>query len=134
MERLLPDFESHASLRSFLETDGFPTLALLTAFLHGETTPLPDPLFCSSPSPTRKYLQYFLAARLGLEPRYTPPEGAVLPLDDLAISYRIPEKSPFYKIRKPERADTLTVSALYTLGWWVILRPPSPATLRRREV
>ena len=26
-----------------------------------------------------------LVARLGLEPRYSPPEGDVLPLDDLAM-------------------------------------------------
>ena len=31
----------------------------------------------------RTYLK--LAAGLGLEPRYTPPEGVVLPLDDPAI-------------------------------------------------
>ncbi|KKR42993.1 MAG: hypothetical protein UT78_C0010G0001, partial [Candidatus Nomurabacteria bacterium GW2011_GWF2_40_12] len=33
----------------------------------------------------RKRRFYFLAARLGFEPRYTVPETVVLPLDDLAI-------------------------------------------------
>ncbi len=34
-------------------------------------------------------------ARLGFEPRYTPPEGAVLPLDDLAIDLKNTRKLAF---------------------------------------
>ena len=64
-----------------LETYGFPTAAKRPAFLHGEL-PFPDPLLVQV---WQKFHFVQFVARLGLEPRYSPPEGDVLPLDDLAI-------------------------------------------------
>ena len=44
----------------------------------GSIGPQMEPSYVLSPN---------VFARLGFEPRYTPPEGVVLPLDDLAIAY-----------------------------------------------
>ena len=46
------------------------------------------------PSRSKKLLRLFFAAGLGLEPRYSPPEGEVLPLDDPAIYLFILLHSP----------------------------------------
>ncbi len=43
----------------------------------------------------QKYVARIFVARLGLEPRYSPPEGDVLPLDDLAILDTIAENGWF---------------------------------------
>jgi hypothetical protein len=45
-----------------------------------------EPKFCERTCKIRRLgRSHCFAARLGLEPRYIPPEGIVLPLDDLAI-------------------------------------------------
>ncbi len=61
----------------------------------------------------RTYLK--LAARLGFEPRYTPPEGVVLPLDDLAIEPKRIRRAPGgAPLSYTNRGDTQTVSSAYS--------------------
>ena len=68
-----------------LENPRFSTLTPLR-FVHcspPRETPVSRPLPVRIQVWTRSLRS--LAARLGFEPRYSPPEGEVLPLDDLAI-------------------------------------------------
>ena len=73
-----------------METHGFPTGFALPSFAENSRSPT-----LSQSKPLRKIRGAHFAAGLGLEPRYIPPEGIVLPLDDPAIRREYVKNTPY---------------------------------------